>query len=153
MSRTHMEVVRSLDLLYPPFAAKVKMGIAAANNAGYSVEVFETWRSPERQDHLYAQGRTRAGKIVTNARGWESSHQLGLAIDIALIVKGEWSWNFDPAKVSKYFIQQGLEWGGKSDGPHYQMTSGKSLHELLAMAKLSGVQRAWMEVSKQLAKV
>lgn len=43
--------------------------------------ITEGYRSPERQAELYAQGRTKPGKIVTNTR--ESLHQYGYAADIA----------------------------------------------------------------------
>lgn len=33
-----------------------------------------TWRSPEEQDQLYAQGRTVPGKIVTHLKGDKSLH-------------------------------------------------------------------------------
>jgi peptidoglycan L-alanyl-D-glutamate endopeptidase CwlK len=36
--------------------------------------VYCTYRSNEEQDELYAQGRTKPGKIVTNARGGQSQH-------------------------------------------------------------------------------
>jgi len=36
--------------------------------------IYCTYRSNKEQNELYAQGRTTAGKIVTNARGGESQH-------------------------------------------------------------------------------
>jgi len=51
-----------------------------------------TFRSKKQQDDLYAQGRTvlfnskgRRLGIVTNAKGGESYHNYGLAIDIVLL--------------------------------------------------------------------
>lgn len=44
--------------------------------------VFESYRSPLRQELLYAQGRGEPGNIVTNARAWQSAHNYGLAIDV-----------------------------------------------------------------------
>jgi hypothetical protein len=37
------------------------------------------------QDALYAQGRTRKGLRVTNAKGGQSYHNYGLAADCALL--------------------------------------------------------------------
>lgn len=42
---------------------------------------FETYRTPSRQKVLYDQGRANPGRIVTNAKPWESPHQFGLAVD------------------------------------------------------------------------
>ena len=54
----------------------------------------EVLRSSARQAELYAQGRSKPGKIVTNAKPGQSWHQYGLAIDFCLIIDGkEASWN------------------------------------------------------------
>lgn len=86
-----------------------------------------TYRSPEEQDRLYAQGRTAPGPIVTNARPGESLHNYlpALAFDVAFADgKGGYSClecfrKF--AGIAKFF---GLEWGGDwtgfKDMPHFQ---------------------------------
>ncbi len=56
-------------------------------------EVFEAFRTPERQAELYSQGRTRPGDKVTWALPWQSMHQYGLAVDFVLKVGGKWSWD------------------------------------------------------------
>lgn len=43
---------------------------------GISVIVICTYRSNEEQDALYAQGRTKPGSIVTNARAGQSAHNV-----------------------------------------------------------------------------
>ena len=65
-----------------------------ANLAAESIPlfVFEAFRSPVRQEHLFAQGRTEPGKIVTNADAWASYHQYGLAVDLVFNGPGKWSW-------------------------------------------------------------
>jgi D-alanyl-D-alanine carboxypeptidase len=45
----------------------------------------QTVRDIEYQNYLYAQGRTRPGRIVTNARGGKSHHHFGVAVDILLL--------------------------------------------------------------------
>lgn len=83
----------------------------------------EVRRSPTRQAELYAQGRSKPGKIVTNAKPWESSHQYGLAIDYCLIIDGkEASWNTvldydkdgisDWTEVANIFKKHGWTWAG-----------------------------------------
>lgn len=107
------------------------------------------------QDELYAQGRTRQGKIVTHARGGQSYHNFGLAIDIVLLIDKDKDGNFETAtwdaksdfdgdkksdwmEVVNIFKQYGFEWGGDwkfYDAPHFQKTFGKSTRELLALHK------------------
>ena len=76
----------SLDLLHPKIRQKVKELIADLAANSVPMKVFESYRTPERQAHLYAQGRTRdlhKGK-VTNADGWKSYHQYGVAVDMVI---------------------------------------------------------------------
>lgn len=101
------------------------------------------------QDALYAQGRSKPGKVVTWARGGQSYHNYGLAVDIVLIIDTkEASWNtvadFDRDGVSDWmecvavFKKYGWEWGGswarpKTDMPHFQKTFGYSVGKLLSL--------------------
>ena len=115
-----------------------------------------TYRTNEKQDALYAQGRTKPGSKVTNAKGGSSYHNYGLAIDIAFIVDtngdGTYetsSWDikkdWDNDKVSdwtecvKIFQKHGWEWGGNwvtfKDLPHFQKTFGYSIAKLKTMKK------------------
>jgi peptidoglycan L-alanyl-D-glutamate endopeptidase CwlK len=115
-----------------------------------AVRFAQTYRSIDEQNELYAQGRTKPGKIVTNARGGSSYHNYGLAIDIVLIIDGKTaSWDmvtdFDGDHVAdwmecvKIFKSHGWEWGGDwksiKDYPHFQRTFGKSEVQLLALYK------------------
>lgn len=112
-----------------------------------------TLRTIAEQDAIYAQGRTKPGKIVTRARGGYSWHNYGLAVDIVLIhdVDGDGDYDravwdvksdFDGDKISDWmevvsiFKSYGWEWGGDwkfSDPPHFQKTFGYSVRQLLAL--------------------
>lgn len=114
-----------------------------------------TLRTIEQQDALYAQGRTKPGKIVTNAKGGQSMHNYGLAIDIVLLIDKDKNGSYESAswetnvdfdgdgkadwqEVVKVFKSYGWEWGGEwkfVDMPHFQKTFGKSLKELQKMHK------------------
>lgn len=137
---------RDMRLLSPWFAERVLKAIAKCEAAGIPIQPFECWRAPERQDWLYAQGRTREGKVVTKAKAWESWHQLGLAQDCAKLVNGVWSWDFDPAKIKPYFLAEGLESLAPFEQCHFQMTGGLSISEARYMAAKSGLQGLWMYV-------
>ena len=54
---------------------------------GLDVLITETYRTQERQDYLYAQGRTRAGTIITWTR--KSRHTGRLAWDVCKNRKGQ----------------------------------------------------------------
>lgn len=112
-----------------------------------------TLRTIAEQNALYAQGRTKPGKRVTNARGGMSFHNYGLAIDIVLIHDTDGDGDFDRAvwdvktdfdgdkksdwmEVVAIFKQWGWEWGGDwkfYDAPHFQKTFGHSVRSLLAL--------------------
>jgi len=118
-----------------------------------------TLRTNAEQDALYAIGRTKPGKIVTNAKGGWSYHNYGLAVDIVLLkdTNGDgtfetasWETNVDFdgdgkadwAEVVSIFKAYGWEWGGDwtafSDKPHFQKTLGFSIRTLLATSKVEG---------------
>jgi len=106
------------------------------NKARPDREIFITcsYRSPEEQNNLYAQGRTKSGSIVTNARGGQSIHNYkpALALDVAFYMPGkktlDWS-NKLFEDFAKVFKPLGIEWGGdwKSfiDRPHFQAPGAK----------------------------
>jgi peptidoglycan L-alanyl-D-glutamate endopeptidase CwlK len=102
-----------------------------------------TLRTFAEQDELYAIGRTKKGKIVTRAKGGQSWHNYGMAIDIVLLVGGKASWDIktdfdedgrsDWMEVVDIFKSYGWEWGGDwkfVDNPHFQKTLGRNIVEL-----------------------
>lgn len=114
-----------------------------------------TLRTIEQQDALYAKGRTKPGKIVTNAKGGQSYHNYGLAIDIVLLIDKDKNGSYESAswetnvdfdgdgkadwmEAVKVFKSYGWEWAGDwkfVDMPHFQKTFGKSIKELQKMHK------------------
>lgn len=110
-----------------------------------------TTRTFAEQDELYAQGRTKPGSKVTNAKGGQSYHNFSLAVDIVLLWDKDGNGTFETAvwdtktdfdgdKVSDWievvsiFKRYGWEWGGDwkfVDPPHFQKTFGKSVKQLL----------------------
>jgi peptidoglycan L-alanyl-D-glutamate endopeptidase CwlK len=73
---------RKLAELLPRTRDKVTAWLAACKAAGLpQLYIYEAHRTPQRQAELYAQGRTKKGRKVTNAGPWQSMHQYRLAID------------------------------------------------------------------------
>lgn len=111
----------------PELARKCLELIALVRNAGNDLLITTGYRSVAEQNRLYAQGRTKPGKIVTNAKGGQSNHQTGDAVDFAVIVKGAVTWDVNIYKktIGKYSAQVGLKWGGNwkkfKDYPHVEL--------------------------------
>lgn len=121
--------------LQPLVERKSQLVIAEMAKLGYTVHVFEGYRSIARQNELYAQGRTTPGNIVTKAKGGESIHNYGAAVDIVFGPKGKPSWNPKEPwdKLGEVGKKYGFEWGGDwegfSDLPHLEMRLGYKLSE------------------------
>ena len=145
-----------INLLHPKLkedALKIYDEIVAALNGSAICRFTHTLRTFAEQDALYAQGRTKAGAKVTNARGGQSYHNFGLAIDIVLLVDKDKNGTYETAswdiktdfdgdgkadwmEIVAIFKRYGYEWGGDwkfNDAPHFQKTFGKSINELLSL--------------------
>jgi peptidoglycan L-alanyl-D-glutamate endopeptidase CwlK len=92
----------NLDHLHAKARDAIERTLAELKQLQHPFEIFEAYRTPQRQAWLYAQGRTRPGGIVTKAEPWESYHQYGLAADFVLKVGGNWSWDTGPAWKSAW---------------------------------------------------
>ncbi|WP_066190805.1 peptidoglycan-binding protein [Gracilibacillus timonensis] len=128
---------------HPMVREKALETIRRAYAEGIFVRITEGYRSHARQNELYTQGRTKPGKVVTNARGGQSYHNYGLAVDYVLLSpdgkKALWQVNSDWRRVAAIAKSLGFEWGGDwqtfKDYPHLQMTDGLSLVQLRNGAK------------------
>lgn len=83
---------RSLVDLREPFRSKAGNWLGECAQAGLEILVTCTLRSDAEQDALYAQGRTKPGKIITNARAGQSAHNYGLALDFVPMINGKPEW-------------------------------------------------------------
>ena len=128
---------RSLDDLVPPARERAVLFQTTCALYGMDILIYCTYRSEEEQDDLYAQGRTKPGRIVTNARGGESWHNHRCAFDFVPLVAGKPAW--DDAnlyrKAGVIAESVGLEWAGRWKGSlretaHCQYTGGLTLAEL-----------------------
>ena len=110
--------------LHPWLNYKLTLLLKQCAKKGIYLIITQGFRSKAEQDALYAQGRTKKGSIVTNAKGsdYSSQHQWGIAFDIALKydVDGDGQVTDDTynnkgikdvAKIAKS-KKVGLAWGG-----------------------------------------
>jgi peptidoglycan LD-endopeptidase CwlK len=110
--------MRGLELLHPEVRKQAEALVAEAAKEGLPVKISETWRTVAEQDEIYASGRTKEGRILTNAKGadYQSGHQFGVAFDV---FRGERGREFDDddgffAKVGAIGkrLSPPLTWGG-----------------------------------------
>ena len=124
-----------LSTVHPDLQAKAKALADNAHAAGLDIKINEGYRSHEAQDKLYAQGRTEPGKIVTKAKGGQSWHNYGIAIDVIFHGKNPYGEEHDWDALGKAGEDAGLEWGGRwtkmVDRPHFQLP-GLDLESLQA---------------------
>ncbi|WP_257985079.1 M15 family metallopeptidase [Bacillus sp. T33-2] len=133
--------------LHPVVAENRDILIQKAAKKGIQVIITDDFRSAAEQDELYEKGRSSAGAIVTHAKGGESYHNFGLAVDFAIMSKeGQALWDMeydgnqngksDWREVVLIAKELGFEWGGDwkqfKDYPHLQMDFGLTINELQA---------------------
>jgi len=121
-----------------------------------------TLRTFAEQDALFAQGRTRLfdsnGRrlgVVTKAKGGQSIHNYGLALDIVLLVDRDNNKTFESAswettvdfdkdgradwmEIVDILKRNGWTWGGDwkfKDAPHFEKSLGHTWRTLLAKHK------------------
>jgi peptidoglycan L-alanyl-D-glutamate endopeptidase CwlK len=93
---------------------------------GIRIKIISGLRTFEEQDELYAQGRTKPGSKVTNARGGYSNHNFGIAFDVGVFEGNKYLADSPKYKaVGVLGMDLGLEWGGNwktiIDQPHFQL--------------------------------
>ena len=80
-----------LDYLHPALRIGVITALEHCHQEGLMIYVFESYRTPARQQKLFDKGRNTPGRKVTNARPFQSFHNYGLAFDLV----------FDGARVGR----------------------------------------------------
>ena len=124
---------RSIADLRPVFATRAIAWLDECRHAGLDVLITCTFRSMSEQNDLYAQGRTRPGKRVTNAKPGESAHNFRFALDFVPIVQGKPDWSSKSPQwlqLGRLAEACGLEWGGRWRGlvdlPHIQLPNWRT---------------------------
>ena len=118
---------KAISTLTPEYQPIARDLVKKSFEAGVPVLVTEGHRSQERQEQLYAQGRTTPGQIVTWTKS--SRHTKGIAIDLVpLDLSGKPNYNDTEAykKLGELSKTLGLEWGGdwkNKDMPHFQFNA------------------------------
>ncbi len=123
---------RSLEGLSPELRARVERVMERMKNEyGHDVTLVETTRSQERQDWLFAQGRTRSGPVVTWTR--DSAHTRGEAVDV--MIDGSWDNAAGFARLQRIAREEGLRTLGMKDPGHLELPSASSPVDRAAEAR------------------
>lgn len=126
---------RSIIDLHPFLRTPCKNFLTIARDEGIGVFLTTTYRSSAEQNELHAQGRSKPGKKVTNARGGESPHNhqvdgkpASLAFDVAIRKRdGGLNWDTEHPhwkRLGEIGESLGLAWGGRwkmRDYPHFEL--------------------------------
>lgn len=125
--------LRHLRGCHPELQHRVRALVEALTHEGYDVLLTQGVRTVAQQRSLYAQGRFRPGKIVTNCDGVtkRSNHQVrddgfGYAVDVAWRnASGEVTWTGPWDRLGQLATAHGLNWGGYwttfQDRPHLEL--------------------------------
>lgn len=120
-----MKTVRDISELTPKAQKACRMFLNKCKEKGLPVYITETYRPQERQNELYAQGRTKPGKIVTWTKN--SRHKSRRAWDICKMSGGQADYS-DTAffkACGNVARELGITWGGTwstPDMPHFEVS-------------------------------
>lgn len=131
---------RKIEDLEPVTQQKVLALLQRCAREGILLKVTSTYRTWAEQAEIYAQGRTKPGKKVTNAPPGYSWHNFRRAADLADIDASPFDLgnpglqDDDPIweKIGDHAEAVGLEWGGRwktPDRPHVEDHGGMTLAE------------------------
>lgn len=130
----------SLDVLPVGMRRQVDCTLDKMRAGGWSVRVFETYRSDRRQRYLYSYGRTRPGAKVTNvATAQTGFHYWTLAVDV-IDAKKLWNanprfWHWLGQHAESCGLVAGAFWRRFPDRPHIQYAAWESASQRPAWVK------------------
>ncbi len=112
--------------LLPEVQPYARALVKKAAQHGITIKILSGLRTYEEQNELFAQGRTKPGRTVSNARAGFSNHNFGIAFDIGIFEGTKYLDESPKYKaVGILGMDLGLEWGGNwktiVDQPHFQL--------------------------------
>ncbi|MCP1290720.1 M15 family metallopeptidase [Chromobacterium sp. S0633] len=130
---------RKIEDLHPDLQPLCREFVRRCEAAGVTALITTTYRSGAEQDELYAQGRTKPGPRVTNARAGQSAHNAMIqgkpaarAFDVVPTIGGKPMWDAKhPAwqTMGRIGMELGLNWYGRPNAPfrefpHFELAKG-----------------------------
>lgn len=140
-----------LGEVHPELARRVRNLADALAAEGIPIEIDTALRTAAQQDALYAEGRTAPGREVTNAKGYESNHVIGCAVDVSpddsVTGRPDWNashpaWQRIVALAPQYGLRDGKSW---HDLPHLELVDipTEPTKEAQECCQLNGVTAVW----------
>ncbi len=155
----HPDLVKEAELIYDEICSALPKNVLC--------RFAYTLRTNEEQNNIYTQGRTKLfdskGRrlgIVTYAKGGQSYHNYGLALDIVLLLDKDGngtyesvSWDIkgdfdkdgvaDWTEITNIFLKYGWSFlidkkGKRWDFPHFQKTFGLTIKQLQNLTSNKG---------------
>ena len=140
--------IKDLNAVAPELRSRVQRVIDRMKGEyGHDVSIVETARSQERQDHLYEQGRSRPGAVVTWTH--DSAHTRGDAVDV--IVDGSWENAPGFARLQRIAREEGLRTLGMKDPGHLELANHGERALANAIPQLDKVTAAFQRQSSAAA--
>ena len=134
---------KAIATLLPQVQPYARALVKKAAQHGITIKVIAGLRTYEEQNELFTQGRTKPGRIVTNARGGFSNHNFGIAFDVGVFEGANYLGESPKYKaVGALGMDLGLDWGGNwktfLDEPHFQLrpTWAGDMKESVMLAEL-----------------
>ena len=144
LSEVHPELARRVENLADALAAEAII-----------IQVDAGIRTAAQQDEIWAPGHTLPGKIVTNAKGYQSNHVIGCAVDVfpETVDTGAPDWNADHpswqrivALAPQFGLRDGKSW---HDLPHLELIEipTEPTAEIQQLCHDEGVTAVWEELA------
>jgi hypothetical protein len=137
---------RDMDKLHPVFREKIEPWLEAVRKqfTQYDILVTEVFRSKERQQHLYNQGRTTPGAVVT----WtlQSVHEFGMAIDWVPTQNDQPLYDVELYQRIYAAVppaRYGLETLAPREYPHVQIVGGQEYAKSLGVKENQVIGSTW----------
>lgn len=130
---------RKIEDLHPDLQPLCREFVRRCEAAGVTALITTTYRSGAEQDELYAQGRTKPGPRVTNARAGQSAHNAMIqgkpaarAFDVVPTIGGKPMWDAKHPHwqvMGRIGMELGLNWYGRPNAPfkefpHFELAKG-----------------------------
>ena len=134
----------NIATLLPKTQRAARLFMTSAKSFKYTVQILSGTRTYAEQQVIYAQGRTRPGRIVTHAPPGYSNHNFGLAFDVGIFDGKTYFTGATHAQTAAYIalrehtknatpmLAWGGDWKSSKDRPHYEMRTGKTTSQLRA---------------------
>lgn len=130
--------------LVPKAQRAARQFMVAAKTFPYTVKILSGGRTYAEQTAIYAQGRSRPGKVVTNAPAGSSNHNFGIAFDVGIFSGAKYFTGATKIENDAYMnlrkltkpaaleLDWGGDWKSSKDYPHYEMHTGKTTKQVRA---------------------